>query len=82
MRDSEREAETQAEGEAGSTTQGARCRLDPGTPGACAGQKADAEPLTTQGSPVPFLVFHDSGRPYRASSHLRPHTLPLVRTLR
>ena len=32
MRDPEREAETQAEGEGGST-QGARHGLDPGTPG-------------------------------------------------
>ena len=41
MRDTEREAETQAEGEAGS------CRepdmgLDPGTPGCCPEPKADS----------------------------------------
>ena len=54
MRDTEREAETQAEGEA-SSLQGADGGLDPRTPGSCPGPKAGAQPLTTQASPeFPF----------------------------
>ena len=47
----EREAETQAEGEAGSM-QGPDVRLDPGTPGSRPGPKADAQPLSPPGAPV------------------------------
>ena len=52
MRDMQREAETQAEGEAGSM-QGAR--LDPGTPGSCPGPKAGAKPLSHPG--IPLIIF-------------------------
>ena len=45
MRDTEREAETQAEGEAGSL-QGANVGLDAGTPGSCPEPKAGAKPLS------------------------------------
>ena len=50
MRDTEREADTQAEGEAGSL-QGARWGLDPGTPGSHPEPKADAQPLSHPGVP-------------------------------
>ena len=46
MGDAYREAETQAEGEAGSP-QGARC----GTPRSCPEPKADAQPLSYPGAP-------------------------------
>ena len=42
MRETERQAETQAEGEAGSMP---GVGLDPGTPGSCIEAKADAQPL-------------------------------------
>ena len=53
MRDTEREAETQAEGEA------APCRepdaaFDPRTPGSRPEPKADAQPLSHPGVPSPF----------------------------
>ena len=50
MIDIEREAETQAEGEAGSMLGG----LDPGTPGSHLGPKAGAEPLGHPGIPIDF----------------------------
>ena len=50
MRDTEREAETQAEGEAGSM-QGARCGLDPRTPGPCPEAKAGAQLPSHRGVP-------------------------------
>ena len=40
----EREAETQAEGEAGSMHQEPDVGLDPGSPGSCPGPKAGAKP--------------------------------------
>ena len=46
----EREAETQAEGEAGSI-QGADAGLYPGTPGLCPGPKAGAKLLSHPGIP-------------------------------
>ena len=49
MRDPEREAETQAEGEAGSL-HGARWGLDPGTLGSRPKPKADAQPLSHPGA--------------------------------
>ena len=51
MRDTEREAETQAEGEAG-PKQGARWELNPRTPGSQPEPKADAQPLTHPGAPT------------------------------
>ena len=50
----ETEAETQAEGEAGSM-QGADVALDPRTPGSHPGPKAGAKPLSHPG--VPFFIF-------------------------
>ena len=50
MRDMEREAETQAEGEAGSM-QGADAGLDPRTPGSRPEPKAGAQPLSPPGAP-------------------------------
>ena len=58
MRDRERfmkEAETRAEGEAGSM-QGARHHLDPGSPGSHPRPKAGAKPRgATQGSPAAYF---------------------------
>ena len=51
MRDTEREAETQAEGKAGST-QGAQWgEPDPRTPGSCPELKADSQLLSHPGVP-------------------------------
>ena len=55
MRDSEREAETQAEGEAGSI-QGAQVGLDPGTPGSHPEPKAGTKPLSHPGIPYPIVL--------------------------
>ena len=49
MRDTQREAETQAEGEVGS--QGAWCGLDPRTLGSWPEPKADVQPLSHPGVP-------------------------------
>ena len=54
MRDTEREAETQAEGEAGSP-QGARCGTRSPDPGSSPELKADAQLLSYPG--VPFLMI-------------------------
>ena len=59
MRDTEREAETQAKGEAGSM-QGVQCGTDPRTPGSCPGPMAEAQPLSYSGAPatqVPLLFL-------------------------
>ena len=50
MRDTHREAETRAEGDAGSPP-GARCGLDPRTPGSRPEPDADARPLSHPGGP-------------------------------
>ena len=50
MRDTEREAETQVEGEAGSL-RGARCRLNPKSLGSHSELEADAQPLSHPGIP-------------------------------
>ena len=51
MRYTEREAETQAEGEAGSMHREPDVGLDPGSPGSCPGPKASAKPLRHPGIP-------------------------------
>ena len=51
MSDPEREAETQAEGEAGSCGE-PNAGLDPGTPGSRPGPKAEAQLLSHPGAPV------------------------------
>ena len=48
----EREAETQAEGEAGYMHWEPDVGFDPGSPGSRPGPKAGAKPLRTQGSPI------------------------------
>ena len=50
MGDTQREAETQAEGESGPQRE-PNAGLDPGTGGSCLEPKAGAQPLTTQASP-------------------------------
>ena len=50
----EREAETQAEGEAGSLHQAPDVGVDPGSPGSRPGPKAGAKPLRHPGSPNSF----------------------------
>ena len=52
----EREAETQAEGEAGSKHREHDVGFDPGSPGSRPGPKAGAKPLRTQVSPF-FKIF-------------------------
>ena len=52
----EREAETQAEGEAGSMHREPDVGLDPGSPGSRPGPKAGAKPLRHPGIP-PLLFF-------------------------
>ena len=54
----EREAETQADGEAGSMHQEPDVGFDPGSPGSRPGPKAGAEPLRHPGSPE-FHIFKD-----------------------
>ena len=57
----EREAETQAEGEAGSMHREPDVGFDPGSPGSRPGPKADAKPLSHPGIPIsPFPKDHDS----------------------
>ena len=56
MRDIEREAETQAEGEAGSM-EGARCGLDPRIPGSHPEPKADGQLLSHPGIPLTKLLI-------------------------
>ena len=64
MRDTEREAETQAEGEAGSS-QGAQCGTRSPDPGSCPESKADAQPLSHPG--VPHFHFRStSSKPAKA----------------
>ena len=48
----EREAETQAEGEAGSMHREPDVGFDPGSPGSCPGPKAGAKPLHHPGIPL------------------------------
>ena len=51
MKEWHREAETKAEGEAGSMQEAQCVRLDPMTPGSCPEPKADAQPLNNLGVP-------------------------------
>ena len=52
----EREAETQAEGEAGSMHREPDVGFDPGSPGSCPGPKAGAKPLCHPGIPIIFFT--------------------------
>ena len=52
----EREAETQAEGEAGSMYWEPNVGLDPGSPGSHPGPKAGAKPLGHPGIPKPEFI--------------------------
>ena len=65
MRDTQREAETEAEGEAG-PMQEARVGLDPRTLGSCPGPKAGAKPLSHPGIPKDLL----NSMPLCVSSHM------------
>ena len=51
----QREAETQTEGEAGSMHQEPDVGFDPGSPGLCPGPKASAKPLHHPGIPAVFI---------------------------
>ena len=53
----QREAETQAEGEAGSVHWDPDVGFDPGSPGSHPGPKAGAKPLRHPGIPVNFLLL-------------------------
>ena len=57
MRDTEREAETQAERERQAPCREHHVGLDPGTPGSRPGPKADAQPLRHPG--IPTFVFNN-----------------------
>ena len=52
----EREAETQAEGEAGSMHREPNMGFDPGSPGSHPGPKAGAKPLRHPGIPTPMFL--------------------------
>ena len=54
-RDRENEAETQAEGEAGSMHREPNVGFDPGSPGSRPGPKAGAKPLRHPG--IPYKIF-------------------------
>ena len=56
MRDTQREAETHAEGEAGSIHREPDVGLDSGSPGSRPGPKAGAKPLRHPGIPVKFFL--------------------------
>ena len=56
----EREAETQAEGEAGSMHQEPDVGFDPGSPGSRPGPKAGAKPLRHPGIPTLYNFNHDA----------------------
>ena len=56
----EREAETQAEGEAGSMHREPDVGFDTGSPGSRPGPKAGAKPLRHPGIPDSFLLYHRS----------------------
>ena len=58
MKDTEREAETQAEGEAGSMHREPDVGIDPGSPGSRPRPKAGAKPLRHPGIPC-FSIFDD-----------------------
>ena len=59
----EREAETQAEGEAGSMHREPDVGFDPGSPGSRPGPKAGAKPLRHPGIPnILFLFIHERER--------------------
>ena len=62
MRDREREAETQAEGEAGSTQEG--------TPGSRPEPQADAQPLSHPGAPLPHFIDEET----KTQSKIPVHT--------
>ena len=57
----EREAETQAEGEAGSMHREPDVGFDPGSPGSRPGPKAGAKPLRHPG--IPVLLFYSNAQP-------------------
>ena len=58
----EREAETQAEGEAGSMHREPDAGFDPGSPGSCPGPKAGAKLLCHPG--IPRLSFYSPELPW------------------
>ena len=59
MKDTQREAETQAEGEAGSM-QGARRGLDPGTPGSRSRLKAGTKLRSHPGCPEYYFLSEEN----------------------
>ena len=73
MRDTQREAETQAEGEAGSMHREPDVGFDPGSPGSRPRPKAGAKPLRHPGIPLFFffkiyLFIHDRHREREAET--------------
>ena len=60
-REIETEAESQAEGEAGSMHREPDVGFDPGSPGSCPGPKAGAKPLRHPG--IPVFLFESLSEP-------------------
>ena len=65
----EREAETQAEGEAGSMHWEPDVGFDPGSPGSCPGPKAGAKPLRHPGIPMISYFFKRLSQLFCRTSH-------------
>ena len=69
MRETEREAETQAEGEAGSMHREPDVGFDSGSPGSRPGPKAGAQPLRHPGIPRFYLFIHERHRERERQRH-------------
>ena len=72
----EREAETQAEGEAGSIHREPDMGLDPGSPGLRPGPKAGAKPLCHPGIPLAIELRHSNTFKFKNFKHTQkiiPH---------
>ena len=74
MRERERGAETQAEGEAGFMHQEPDAGLDPGSPGSRPGPKAGAKPLSHPG--IPLLEYSFLGALHYHARSLTSLRLP------
>ena len=74
LRDTEREAETQAEGEAGSMHREPDAGFNPGSPGSCPGPKAGAKPLRHPGIPI-YLFLRDTEREAETQAEGEPGSL-------
>ena len=76
MIEREREAETQAEGEAGSMHWEPDVGFDPGSPGSRPRPKAGAKPLRRLGIPTPFVLILGSGLGFVEETVFVPLDIP------